>query len=63
MFFVFLLTKSAEECIGNDLDNDFNYTLTRDAGILFVVDESGSVGTANYEKCKNFVKDVVTKYP
>jgi hypothetical protein len=58
-----VLTKSAEECVGNGMDNDFNYTLSREAGILFVLDESGSVGTDNYDKCKSFVKDVVNKYP
>jgi hypothetical protein len=58
-----VLTKSAEECIGNDLDNDLNYTLSTQAGILFVLDESGSVGLVNYGRTKSFVNDVVEKYP
>jgi hypothetical protein len=50
-------------CIGNDLDNDLNKTLSVKAGILFVLDESGSVGIRDFERTKVFVKDVVKKYP
>jgi hypothetical protein len=57
-----VLIYSAVECIGDDLDNDLNKTLSGKAGILFVLDESGSVTITNFIKTKNFVKDVVQKY-
>jgi hypothetical protein len=40
-----------------------NKTLSGKAGILFVLDESGSVSLVDFEKTKVFVKDVVQKYP
>jgi hypothetical protein len=51
------------ECNGEDLDNFLNKTLSIKAGILFVLDESGSVALRDYERMKVFVKDVVQKYP
>jgi hypothetical protein len=58
-----VLIKSAVECIGEDLNNDLNKTLSGKAGILFVLEDSGSVTEPNFIKTKNFVKDVVQKYP
>ena len=40
-----------------------NKTLSGKAGILFVLDESGSVTLTNFQRTKVFVKDVVQKYP
>jgi hypothetical protein len=51
------------ECIGEDMDDDLNKTLSVKAGILFVLDESGSVGLTNFQRTKDFVKNVVQKYP
>jgi hypothetical protein len=51
------------ECIGEDLNNDLNKTLSGKAGILFVLDESGSVTLTNFIKTKEFVKRVVQTYP
>jgi hypothetical protein len=51
------------ECIGEDLNNDLNKTLSGKAGILFVLDESGSVGPSEFKKTKIFVKFVVQAYP
>jgi len=45
------------------MDNDLNKTLSGKAGILFVLDESGSVSQQNFKKTKDFAKDVVQKYP
>ena len=45
------------------MDNALNKILSSKAGILFVLDESGSVGLRDFEKTKVFVKDVVQKYP
>jgi len=51
------------ECIGEYLNNDLNKTLSGKAGILFVLDESGSVGPTDFQRTKDFVKDVVQAYP
>jgi hypothetical protein len=51
------------ECIGENLDHDLNKTLSGKAGIIFVLDESGSVGATNFQRTKVFVKDVIDKYP
>jgi hypothetical protein len=51
------------DCIGRDLNDTLNKTLSGKAGILFVLDESGSVGLRNFEITKDFVKDVVQAYP
>jgi len=51
------------ECIGDILDDDLNKTLSGKAGILFVLDESGSVSRPDFEKTKVFAKNVVIKYP
>jgi hypothetical protein len=51
------------ECNADDLDNFLNKTLSDKAGILFVLDESGSVGLRNFQRTKVFVKDVVQRYP
>jgi hypothetical protein len=40
-----------------------NKTLTGKAGILFILDESGSVSPENFIKTKEFVKKVVETYP
>jgi hypothetical protein len=45
------------------VDNDLNKTLSVNAALLFVLDESGSVGVRNFERTKDFVKDVIQKYP
>jgi len=50
-------------CIGVEVEKDLNKTLSVKAGILFVLDESGSVTLKNFQKTKVFVKDVVQKYP
>jgi hypothetical protein len=50
-------------CIGEDLNNDLNKTLSGKAGILFVLDESGSVSPTNFQITKDFVKDVIQNYP
>jgi len=51
------------ECIGENVDNDLNKTLSGKAGILFVLDESGSVSLPDFRITKDFAKDVVHKYP
>jgi hypothetical protein len=53
----------AVECIGEDLGDDLNETLSVKAGLLFVLDESGSVSRQDYEKTKVFVKDIITQFP
>jgi hypothetical protein len=45
------------------MDNDLNKILSGKAGILFVLDESGSVSPANFQITKDFAKNVVEKYP
>jgi len=50
-------------CIAVDLDNNLNKTLSGQAGILFILDESGSVSRANFQITKDFVKDVIQRYP
>ena len=49
--------------MGVEVEKDLNQHLSGKAGILFVLDESGSVGLRNFQKTKDFVKDVVQKYP
>jgi hypothetical protein len=51
------------ECIGEDLEDDLNKTLSVKAGLLFVLDESGSVSKVDFEKTKVFVKDIVEQFP
>jgi hypothetical protein len=53
----------AVECIGEDLGDDLNKTLSVKAGLLFVLDESGSVSRLDFEKTKVFVKNIVSKFP
>ncbi|KAJ9600290.1 hypothetical protein L9F63_009415, partial [Diploptera punctata] len=52
-----------KECIGEDLENELNKTLSVNASLLFVLDESGSVGSENFRKTKVFVKDVISAFP
>jgi len=49
--------------MGVEVEKDLNQYLSGKAGMLFVLDESGSVTSANFQKTKVFVKDVVQKYP
>jgi hypothetical protein len=51
------------ECIGEDLEDDLNKTLSVKAGLLFVLDESGSVSRPDFQITKDFVKDIVQQYP
>lgn len=51
------------ECIAEDLEDELNKTLSVEAGLLFVLDESGSVSRADFEKTKIFVKDIVSQFP
>jgi hypothetical protein len=53
----------AVECIGEDLEDDLNKTLSVNAGLLFVLDESGSVSRQDYEITKTFVKNIVSQFP
>jgi hypothetical protein len=53
----------AEECIAEDLEDDLNKTLSVNAGLLFVLDESGSVSRPDFQKTKEFVKDIVSTFP
>ncbi|GFG35330.1 hypothetical protein Cfor_11731, partial [Coptotermes formosanus] len=52
-----------EECIGEHIEDGLNKTLSGKAGLLFVLDESGSVSPANFQITKDFVKDVVRTFP
>ena len=45
------------------MEKDLNQYLTGKAGMLFVLDESNSVTAKNFQKTKDFVKDVIEKYP
>jgi hypothetical protein len=56
-------TQLALECIGEDIEDQLNKTLSVKAGLLFVLDESGSVAKSDFEKTKEFVKDIVSSYP
>lgn len=51
------------ECIGEDLEDDLNKTLSVKAGLLFVLDESGSVSRKDFELTKDFVRNIVQKFP
>ena len=51
------------ECIGDILDDDVNKTLSGKVGLLFVLVLSGSVSPTDFQISKDFVKDVVHKYP
>jgi hypothetical protein len=51
------------ECIGEDLEDDLNKTLSINAGLLFVLDESGSVSRQEFEITKEFVKAIVQQFP
>ncbi|XP_021913984.1 sushi, von Willebrand factor type A, EGF and pentraxin domain-containing protein 1-like [Zootermopsis nevadensis] len=51
------------DCIAEDLEDELNKTLSVNAGLLFVLDESGSVSLADFIKTKEFVKDIVTQFP
>ncbi|KAJ9600292.1 hypothetical protein L9F63_009417 [Diploptera punctata] len=51
------------ECFSEDMKNAINETLTVNAGILFVIDESGSIGQTDYLKSKQFIKDIVDSFP
>jgi hypothetical protein len=51
------------ECIGENVRIDLNKTLSGKAGILFILDESGSVGVRDFERTKVFVKDVIQSFP
>jgi hypothetical protein len=53
----------AAECIGEDLEDDLNKTLSVNAGLLFVLDESGSVSRKDFELTKDFVRNIVQKFP
>jgi hypothetical protein len=53
----------AVECIGEDIEDDLNKTLSRNAGLLFVLDESGSVSRPQFNITKEFVKNIITKFP
>lgn len=61
LFYFFM--QPAEECIAEDLEDDLNKTLSVNAGLLFVLDESGSVSRPDFQKTKEFVKDIVSTFP
>jgi hypothetical protein len=44
------------------MGDQLNKTLSVEAGLLFVLDKSGSVPIADFEKTKEFVKYVVNAY-
>ena len=57
----FMLTEL--ECFSEDLKNTINETLALKSGMLFVLDESGSIGQPDFIKSKEFVKDIVAAFP
>lgn len=60
---LYLFPYTAVECIGEDLEDDLNKTLSINAGLLFVLDESGSVSRQEFEITKEFVKAIVQQFP
>jgi hypothetical protein len=50
-------------CISQDLEEDMNQTLSLEAGLLFVLDESGSVTREDFEKTKTFVANIINRFP
>lgn len=49
-------------CIGENIDDDLNKTLSVKAGLLFILDESGSVQESDFIKTKEFVKKIISKF-
>eukprot|EP01054_Gregarina_sp_Poly1_P006076 Gregarina_sp_Poly_1__6075@NODE_3205_length_1277_cov_20_744628_g2035_i0_p1_GENE_NODE_3205_length_1277_cov_20_744628_g2035_i0NODE_3205_length_1277_cov_20_744628_g2035_i0_p1_ORF_typecomplete_len367_score22_55VWA/PF00092_28/5_9e28CBM_14/PF01607_24/6_7e17CBM_14/PF01607_24/5_4e03CBM_14/PF01607_24/8_8e03VWA_2/PF13519_6/5e15VWA_3/PF13768_6/4_2e12VWA_CoxE/PF05762_14/2_2e10Sushi/PF00084_20/1_1e03Sushi/PF00084_20/4_9e05DUF2201/PF09967_9/0_002vWATerFlike/PF10138_9/0_016DUF1194/PF06707_11/0_024Peripla_BP_6/P len=51
------------DCIGEIIEDELNKTLSVNASLLFVLDESGSVSEPDFEKTKEFVKDIISAFP
>ncbi|XP_069674629.1 cartilage matrix protein-like [Periplaneta americana] len=51
------------QCLSNQIVGQMNKTLSKKAGILFVLDESYSIGYEDYQKSKVFVNDIISRFP
>ena len=60
---IYCLFFTAEICVVEVIDEVLNETLSVPASLLFVLDESGSVGQQNFVRSKEFIKHIVDKYP
>ena len=54
---------TAPVCAVEIIDVVLQKMLSVPASLLFVVDESGSVGPENFDISKEFIKSLVDKYP
>ncbi|KAJ9600291.1 hypothetical protein L9F63_009416, partial [Diploptera punctata] len=50
-------------CVSQIVNEVLNQTLSVPANLLFVLDESGSVGQKNFDLSREFIKNVTKKYP
>ncbi|KAJ4450067.1 hypothetical protein ANN_01474 [Periplaneta americana] len=51
------------QCLSNQIVGQMNKTLSKEAGLLFVLDESGSIGSGDFQKSKAFVNDIISRFP
>ncbi|XP_069674630.1 collagen alpha-1(XII) chain-like [Periplaneta americana] len=51
------------QCLSNQIVGQMNKTLSKEAGLLFVLDESGSIGSDDFQKSKAFVNDIISRFP
>nr|CAD7258778.1 unnamed protein product [Timema shepardi] len=59
----FIPSCKSPSCIGEDLKETVELSISNPGNILFVMDQSGSIGRSNYKMGLDFMKNVINGFP